>query len=75
MALSNIGICDFGWKARDFAVKASIGRIVAEADALREIGIGTIAIMPNDTEAYRADSFDKMKAIRPKPPWQSGSRC
>ena len=94
MALSNIGICDFGWKARDFAlkgvdgktytladirghkgtlgvficnhcpyVKASIGRIVAEAKALWEIGIGTIAIMPNDTEAYRADSFDNMKAF------------
>ena len=69
MALSKTGICDFGWKARDFAlkgvdgktytladvrgpkgtlvvficnhcpyVKASIGRIVAEAEALREIG-------------------------------------
>jgi len=31
-------------------VKASIGRIVAEAKVLREIGIGTIAIMPNDTD-------------------------
>jgi hypothetical protein len=30
-------------------VKASINRIVAEARAMREIGIGTIAIMPNDT--------------------------
>ena len=27
-------------------VKASIGRVVAEASALREMGIGTIAIMP-----------------------------
>jgi peroxiredoxin len=94
MALSKAGICDFGWKARDFAlkgvdgrtytladdrgpkgtlvvficnhcpyVKASIGRIVAEAKALREIGIGTIAIMPNDTETYREDSFDNMKAF------------
>jgi peroxiredoxin len=44
-------------------VKASIDRIVAEANALREIGIGTIAIMPNDTEAYPEDSFDKMKAF------------
>jgi len=44
-------------------VKASIGRIVAEANALREIGIGTIAIMPNDTEAYREDSFENMKAF------------
>jgi peroxiredoxin len=33
-------------------VKASINRIVAEANALRGIGVGTIAIMPNDTEAY-----------------------
>jgi peroxiredoxin len=94
LVLSSIGICDFGRKARDFAlkgvdgktytladvrgpkgtlvvficnhcpyVKASIGRIVVEAKALREIGIGTIAIMPNDTEAYRADSFDNMKAF------------
>jgi peroxiredoxin len=44
-------------------VKASIGRIVAEANALREIGIGTIAIMPNDTGAYPEDSFDNMKAF------------
>src|SRR5262249_17711358 len=42
-------------------VKASIDRIVAEAQALREIGIGTIAIMPNDTDAYPEDSFDNMK--------------
>ena len=47
-------------------VKASIGRIVAEAKALREIGIGTIAIMPNDTEIYREDSFDNMKAFAAK---------
>jgi hypothetical protein len=33
-------------------VKACISRIVAEANALRGIGIGTIAIMPNDTETY-----------------------
>ena len=36
-------------------VKASIDRIVTEARALREIGIGTIAIMPNDTDAYPDD--------------------
>jgi len=47
-------------------VKASIGRIVAEARALREIGIGTIAIMPNDTASYREDSFDNMKAFAAK---------
>jgi peroxiredoxin len=92
MALAKRGICDFGWKARDFAlngvdgktwsladvrgkngtlvvficnhcpyVKAAIGRIVAEAKALAEIGIGTIAIMPNDTRAYPEDSFDNMR--------------
>jgi len=43
-------------------VKASISRIVTEANALRGIGIGTIAIMPNDTDAYPEDSFDNMKA-------------
>jgi peroxiredoxin len=94
MSLTKNGICDFGWKARDFAlkgvdgktysladvrgpkgtlvvficnhcpyVKASIDRIVAEANALRAIGVGTIAIMPNDTQAYREDSFDCMKAF------------
>jgi peroxiredoxin len=44
-------------------VKASIGRIVSEANALREIGIGTVAVMPNDTESYPDDSFDNMKAF------------
>ena len=94
MALTQNSICDFGWKARDFAlkgidgktfsladvrgpngtlvaficnhcpyVKAIIGRLVQEAEALSEIGVGTIAIMPNDTAAYREDSFDNMKAF------------
>ena len=97
MALAKTDICDFGWKAVDFAlegvdgrsyaladvrgpkgtlvvficnhcpyVKASIGRIVAEAKALHEIGIGTIAIMPNDVEAYPEDSLDNMKAFAAK---------
>jgi peroxiredoxin len=44
-------------------VKARIGRIVQEAKALREIGIGTIAIIPIDTTTYREDSFDNMKAF------------
>jgi len=92
MVVARPGICDFGWIARDFAlkgvdgrtwsfadvrgpkgtlvaficnhcpyVKASIGRIVHEAKALAEIGIGTIAIMPNDVRAYPADSFDNMR--------------
>ena len=94
MVLTKNSICDFGWKAADFAlkgidgktyslpdargskgtvvvficnhcpyVKASIDRIVAEAKVLRQIEIGTIAIMPNDTESYPEDSFDKMKAF------------
>jgi peroxiredoxin len=42
-------------------VKASIDRIVAEAKELRNIGIGMIAIMPNDTASYPEDSFENMK--------------
>jgi peroxiredoxin len=94
MALTQTGICDFGWKARDFSLKgvdgktysladvrgragtlvvficnhcpyvrAVIGRLVEEAKALDAIGIGTIAIMPNDTRSYPEDSFDNMKAF------------
>ena len=44
-------------------MKGSISRIVAEAKALRQIGIGTIAIMPNDTENYPEDSFENMKTF------------
>jgi hypothetical protein len=47
-------------------VKAIIDRIVSEAIALKEMGIGTIAIMPNDTAAYGEDSFDHMKAFAAK---------
>ena len=42
-------------------VRAVIGRLVKEANALEEIGVGIIAIMPNDTDAYREDSFDNMQ--------------
>ena len=48
------------YATREFAAS---DRIAAEAKALREIGIGTIAIMPNDTNAYPQDSFDNMKAF------------
>jgi peroxiredoxin len=47
-------------------VRAIIGRLVSEANALRDVGIGTIAIMPNDTEAYREDSFENMRAFAAK---------
>ena len=94
MTLTKVGICDFGWKGRDFAlrgvdgktygladvrghngtlvaficnhcpyVKAVIGRLVEEANALRQLGIGTIAIMPNDTESYPQDSFENMQGF------------
>jgi len=42
-------------------VKAVIGRLVEEANALRALGIGTIAVMPNDTASYPQDSFANMK--------------
>jgi peroxiredoxin len=45
-------------------VKASIDRIVAEAKVLRQIGIGTIAIMPNDTESYPEDSLRQHEGLR-----------
>jgi peroxiredoxin len=92
MALTSI--CDFGWKAPNFAltgvdgktysladirgpkgalvvficnhcpyVRGAIGRLVEEANALKAIGIGTIAINSNDTDSYPEDSFDNMKAF------------
>jgi peroxiredoxin len=94
MVLTPSHICNFGWKARDFAlqgvdgktysladvrgqngtlvaficnhcpyVRAIVGRLVAEAKALRDIGVGTIAIMPNDTESYPQDSFENMQSF------------
>ncbi|HJS33288.1 MAG TPA: thioredoxin family protein, partial [Alphaproteobacteria bacterium] len=44
-------------------VKAAAARIVRDAKELQAIGVGVIAIMPNDSEAYPDDSFDKMKAF------------
>src|SRR5262245_37900099 len=44
-------------------VKAIAGRLAEEAKALAGLGVGTIAVMPNDTVAYPADSFDNMKAF------------
>jgi peroxiredoxin len=42
-------------------VKAVIDRIVADCRALQADGIGTIAIMSNDTLAYPDDSFENMQ--------------
>ena len=42
-------------------VKAVVDRLVEDCRALQAAGIGIAAIMPNDTEAYPADSFANMK--------------
>jgi len=42
-------------------VKGAIDRIVRDCKELEALGIGSVAIMSNDTTAYSADSFDNMK--------------
>jgi peroxiredoxin len=42
-------------------VKGVIDRLVEDVRVLKDAGIGTVAIMPNDTATYPADSFDNMK--------------
>jgi peroxiredoxin len=42
-------------------VRSVIDRIVRDVAALKDEGIGAVAIMANDTEAYPDDSFDNMK--------------
>jgi peroxiredoxin len=90
-------ICDFGWKAVDFAlpgidgrtvrladvrgpngtlimficnhcpyVKAIAGRLVEECKALSALGLGIVAIMPNDTAAYPEDDLPGMKEFAAK---------
>lgn len=44
-------------------VQAVVDRIVREARALREAGIGFVAISSNDAAAYPEDSFDRMQAF------------
>ncbi len=44
-------------------VKGVIDRLVDDVHALRIAGIGAVAIMPNDTASYPANSFDNMKAF------------
>jgi len=44
-------------------VKAIAARLVEDVATLQTLGIGVIAIMANDTQAYPADSFDNMKAF------------
>ncbi len=44
-------------------VRAIIDRLVADVTALQDKGVGAIAVMSNDTEAYPADSFENMTAF------------
>jgi peroxiredoxin len=44
-------------------VKAVLDDIIKDARELATQGIASVAIMPNDTEAYPDDSFDNMKRI------------
>ena len=44
-------------------VLAVLDRIIRDARALQELGIGVVAISSNDAEAYPADSFENMKAL------------
>tara|TARA_R110002110_G_scaffold138271_12_gene323958 strand:+ start:3209 stop:3763 length:555 start_codon:yes stop_codon:yes gene_type:complete len=44
-------------------VRSIIDRIVRDTAELADIGIGSIAVMSNDTESYPADSFDRMKVF------------
>ncbi len=44
-------------------VKGIIDRLVDTAKILQGEGIGVAAIMPNDTEKYPADSFEKMQSF------------
>ncbi len=42
-------------------VRAVIDRIVRDANDLKSLGIGFVAINSNDADAYPQDSFEKMK--------------
>ncbi|HEV2552034.1 MAG TPA: thioredoxin family protein [Stellaceae bacterium] len=47
-------------------VKAVLDDIIGDARELAIRGVASVAIMPNDTEAYPDDSFDNMKRIAAK---------
>ncbi len=44
-------------------VKAVAARIARDGRDLQKLGIGVIAVMPNDAQAYPEDSFDNMKGF------------
>ncbi len=47
-------------------VQAVIGRLVDDCKALKNAGVGCVAIMSNDTKAYPDDSFEKMQLFARK---------
>lgn len=47
-------------------VRAIADRLAAEARALQSLGIGIVAIMPNDVTSYPEDSFENMKTFAKK---------
>jgi peroxiredoxin len=44
-------------------VQAVLDDIIRDATELQPQGVGVIAIMPNDTKSYPADSFDNMQRL------------
>ncbi len=44
-------------------VKAVLNRIIRDCSELAPLGVGSIAVMPNDPADYPEDSFDNMKRI------------
>lgn len=44
-------------------VKAVLDRIIRDTRELKDYGVGSVAIMPNDTERYPDDSFENMKRL------------
>ena len=44
-------------------VKAVLDDIIRDVSELKDLGIGAIAIMPNDTDSYPDDSFEKMREL------------
>ncbi len=44
-------------------VQTVLDDIITDARELQALGVGTVAIMPNDTETYPDDSFDNMKRL------------
>lgn len=44
-------------------VKAVVDRLVRDAKALQELGIGIVAISSNDAATYPEDSFENMKSF------------